>query len=107
THKHTHKHTQSERERERERKSLINAFITLCLDYCNALLSGWSHISLKSLKLIQNAAARPLTRTQTSPSPNPFPAALFPPDPLTETSFLLHCSAYPFNNNFMRTLYTH
>src|SRR4029434_1674946 len=38
--------------------------ITSGLDYCNALLSGCSINSIKSLQLIQNAAARTLTRTK-------------------------------------------
>src|SRR4029434_2008043 len=33
-------------------------------EYCNALLSGCSNNSKKSLQLIQNAAARTLTRTK-------------------------------------------
>ena len=42
----------------------INAFVTSRLDYCNALLSGCSNSTLKGLQLIQNAAARILTRTR-------------------------------------------
>ena len=45
-------------------EKLIHAFITSRLDYCNALLSGCSINSIKSLQLIQNAAARTLTRTK-------------------------------------------
>ena len=41
----------------------IHAFITLRLDYCNALLSGCSNNSIKSLQLLQNTAAQTLTRT--------------------------------------------
>ena len=43
----------------------IHTFITLQLDYCNALLSGCSNSlnSLSSLQLKQNAAARTLTIT--------------------------------------------
>src|SRR4029434_1185781 len=41
-----------------------HAFITSRLDYCNALLSGCSINSIKSFQLIQNAAARTLTRTK-------------------------------------------
>ena len=40
------------------------AFVTSKLDYCNALLSRCANSSLKGLQLIQNAAARILTRTR-------------------------------------------
>ena len=43
---------------------LLHAFVTSRLDYCNALLSGCAHSTLKGLQLIQNAAARILTRTR-------------------------------------------
>src|SRR4029434_4902437 len=42
----------------------IHTFITSRLDYCNALLSGCSNNSIKSLQFIQNAAACTLTRTK-------------------------------------------
>ncbi len=43
---------------------LINAFMTSRLDYCNALL-GWFVCMLnKQLQIVQNAAARVLTRTR-------------------------------------------
>src|SRR4029434_3953593 len=45
-------------------EKLIHAFITSRLDYCNALLSGCSIHSIKSLQLKQNAAACKLTRTK-------------------------------------------
>ncbi|TWW80159.1 hypothetical protein D4764_10G0011890 [Takifugu flavidus] len=42
-------------------EKLIQAFVTSKLDYCNSLLSGCPNNSLRSLQLIQNAAARVLT----------------------------------------------
>ncbi len=43
---------------------LIHAFMTSRLDYCNALLSGCSACLINKLQLVQNAAARVLTRTR-------------------------------------------
>ncbi len=43
---------------------LINAFMTSRLDYCNALLGGCSARLINKLQLVQNAAARVLTRTR-------------------------------------------
>ncbi|XP_062849601.1 uncharacterized protein LOC134311857, partial [Trichomycterus rosablanca] len=45
-------------------EKLIHAFITSRLDYCNALLTGCSGRSINKLQLVQNAAARVLTRTK-------------------------------------------
>ncbi len=42
---------------------LINAFMTTRLDYCNSLLGGCSG-RLNKLQMVQNAAARVLTRTR-------------------------------------------
>ncbi len=43
---------------------LINAFMTSRLDYCNALLGGCSALLINKLQMVQNAAARVLTRTR-------------------------------------------
>uniref|UniRef100_A0A8C1PDB8 Reverse transcriptase domain-containing protein n=1 Tax=Cyprinus carpio TaxID=7962 RepID=A0A8C1PDB8_CYPCA len=43
---------------------LIHAFMTSRLDYCNALLAGSSARLVNKLQLVQNAAARVLTRTR-------------------------------------------
>lgn len=42
---------------------IIHAFVTSRLDYCNSLLSGCPNSSVRILQLVQNAAARLLTRT--------------------------------------------
>ena len=43
---------------------MVHAFVTSRLDYCNVLLSGCTNSALKRLQLVQNAAARVLTRTK-------------------------------------------
>uniref|UniRef100_A0A3P9K8W2 Reverse transcriptase domain-containing protein n=1 Tax=Oryzias latipes TaxID=8090 RepID=A0A3P9K8W2_ORYLA len=43
---------------------LIHAFISSRLDYCNALFSGVKKTTLNRLQLVQNSAARLLTRTR-------------------------------------------
>ncbi len=43
---------------------LIHVFISSRLDYCNALYVGVNQASLSRLQLVQNAAARLLTRTR-------------------------------------------
>jgi len=42
-------------------KSLINSFISNCLDYCNSLLYGMTDTQLQRLQLVQNGAARLVT----------------------------------------------
>ncbi len=46
---------------------LIHAFMTSRLDYCNALLGGCSARLINKLQMVQNAAARVLTRVLISP----------------------------------------
>ncbi len=45
-------------------ETLMHAFMTSRLDYCNALLGGFSARLINKLQLVQNALARVLTRTR-------------------------------------------
>lgn len=45
-------------------EKLIHAFISSRLDYCNSIMTGLPKKSIRQLQLIQNAAARVLTRTK-------------------------------------------
>ena len=57
-------------------EKLMNAFATSRLDYCNSLLSGCSNKSVRTLQLIQNAAARVLTGTRKRDNITPVLASL-------------------------------
>ncbi len=45
-------------------EKLVHAFMTSKLDYCNALLGGCPASSIHKLQIVQNAAARVLTRSR-------------------------------------------
>ncbi len=45
-------------------EKLVHAFMTSRLDYCNALLGGCPASSIHKLQMVQNAAARVLTRSR-------------------------------------------
>ncbi|KAF7648491.1 hypothetical protein LDENG_00156130 [Lucifuga dentata] len=48
----------------RDAETVIHAFVSSRLDYCNVFLSGLPNCAIRSLQLVQNAAARILTKTR-------------------------------------------
>ncbi len=50
-------------------EKLVHAFMTSRLDYCNALLGGCPASSINKLQIVQNAAARVLTRSRNHITP--------------------------------------
>ncbi|KAI2644942.1 RNA-directed DNA polymerase from mobile element jockey [Labeo rohita] len=59
-------------------ETLIHAFMTSRLDYCNALLGGCSAHLINKLQLVQNAAARVLTRTKKYDHISPNSGTIYP-----------------------------
>jgi len=45
-------------------EEFVHAFMTSRLDYCNALLGGCPVLLINKLQLVQNTAARVLTRSR-------------------------------------------
>jgi len=44
--------------------TVVHAFVTSCIDYCNSLLHGISDYNINRLQRIQNSAARIITNTR-------------------------------------------
>ena len=61
---------------QKDAEKLVHAFVTSRLDYCNSLLAGCTSKSLKTLQLVQNAAARVLTGTRRRDHISPILASL-------------------------------
>ena len=59
-------------------EKIIHAFITCRLDYCNALFTGLPKKAIDRLQLIQNSAARLLTKTKKREHTSPVHPPLAP-----------------------------
>ena len=64
-----HFHTHAEK--------IVHTFVTSRLDYCNSSLSDCPNKSIKTLQLVQNAAARVLTKTRKRDYISPILASLY------------------------------
>ena len=53
------------------KETLVHAFVTSRLDFCNSLFTGLTDKDLNKLQLIQNAAARLVTKTKKRPKISP------------------------------------
>ena len=69
-------HCDSSAHQKNDAEKLVHAFLTSRLDYCNSLLSGCLNTSLKTLQLVQNAAACVLTKTRKRDHITPILASL-------------------------------
>ncbi|KAL2086092.1 hypothetical protein ACEWY4_017151 [Coilia grayii] len=72
-------------------EKLVHAFISSSVDYCNGLFTGLPKKTIKQLQLIQNAAARVLTRTKRS-------------DHITPVLRSLHCLPVSYRIDFKALL---